>query len=161
MYETILVPTDGSDVAESAVEHALSIAESSGAAVHALYVVDLDAASYGLDATQIEQLRARELDALPEIGARAEEATGRIAATAAERGVDVVEATEVGDPSERIVDYAERNDVDLAVMASHGRSGVSRLLLGSVTERVVRTADFPVLVVNVSTTQGREGSEID
>lgn len=159
MYETILVPTDGSDVAESAFEHALSIAELAGASVHALYVVDLEAASYGLDATQIEHLRAGELDDLPEIRARAEEATGRIAAAAADRGIDVVEATEVGDPPERIVDYAERSGVDLAVMASHGRSGVSRLLLGSVTERVVRTADFPVLVVNVSTTQGVEGSE--
>jgi nucleotide-binding universal stress UspA family protein len=54
-----------------------------------------------------------------------------------------------GDPVETIADYAGEYGVDLVVMGTHGRGGVSRMLLGSVTERVVRTAPVPVLTVRV------------
>ena len=60
---------------------------------------------------------------------------------------DVKIDVEIGDPSTEIIDYAKTNGVDLIVMPSHGRKGVSRFLLGSVTERVVRLAPCPVLVL--------------
>jgi hypothetical protein len=61
--------------------------------------------------------------------------------------VPVVAAVESGVPAARIVDYARRHDIDLIVMGSHGRTGFSRALLGSVAERVVRLAPCPVLTV--------------
>ena len=62
-------------------------------------------------------------------------------------GVRVVTATAGGDPAREIVRYATRHGVDLIVLGAHGRSGVNRILLGSVAERVVRTAPCPVLTV--------------
>jgi nucleotide-binding universal stress UspA family protein len=56
----------------------------------------------------------------------------------------------MGDPYEEIIDYAETEGVDMIVMGTHGRSGLDRFLLGSVTEKVVRTADAPVLTVRLS-----------
>ncbi|AAV47178.1 universal stress protein [Haloarcula marismortui ATCC 43049] len=56
----------------------------------------------------------------------------------------------MGDPYEEIIDYAETAGVDMIVMGTHGRSGLDRFLLGSVTEKVVRTADAPVLTVRLS-----------
>jgi nucleotide-binding universal stress UspA family protein len=74
----------------------------------------------------------------------------RLQALAAELGADVpvVPAVESGMPvADRIVDYAERHGVDLIVVGTHGRTGFSRALIGSVAERVVRTASCPVLTV--------------
>ena len=62
-------------------------------------------------------------------------------------GVSVVTATAGGDPAREIVKYATRHAIDLIVLGAHGRSGVSRMLLGSVAERVARTAPCPVLTV--------------
>ena len=61
--------------------------------------------------------------------------------------IDVVTAVETGNPAKQIVRYAERVEADLIVMGTHGRTGVTRALMGSVTERVVRTANCPVLTV--------------
>jgi len=61
--------------------------------------------------------------------------------------VSVVTAVRTGAPYERILDYADQEGADMVVMGTHGRTGVDRYLLGSVTEKVVRTADIPVLTV--------------
>ena len=65
---------------------------------------------------------------------------------ASEAGVEVSSDTVVGKPSRSIVEYADENDIDQIVMGSHGRSGVTRILLGSVAESVVRDASVPVTV---------------
>ncbi len=148
MYERILVPTDGSEVAEAAVDHALGLAERHDAAVHALYVVDVDSMSLALGAEQLDRVEAGRLDEMDEVRERAERATGYVADRAAERGLEVVEHVSSGRPHEKIADYAADNDVDLVVMGSHGRSGVTRALLGSVTERTLRATRVPVLVVD-------------
>ncbi|MFC7156320.1 universal stress protein [Halomarina halobia] len=148
MYDTILVPTDGSDVAETAVDHALDLAERYGATVDALYVVDIDAMEVSLGTEQIDRLRAGRFHEMDEVRERAEAATGYVAAAGAERGVEVVEHVRAGVPHRVIADYVEDHDVDLVVMGSHGRSGVRRALLGSVTERVLRSTKRPVLVVD-------------
>lgn len=146
MYDTILVPTDGSDVAEAAVEHAVELAATYDAEVHVLYVVDIDAVSYGLGVEQVDRIRQGHLDEMDELREKAEAATSAVAEVAAGRGVTVVEETRVGSPHEVIVEYADEIDSDVIVMGSHGRSGITRTLLGSVTERVLRSTSRPVFV---------------
>jgi nucleotide-binding universal stress UspA family protein len=148
MYERILIPTDGSDVAEAAVGHALDLAERYGAEVHALYVVDIDSVNFSLGTEQVDRLKQGRFDEMDELKARADEATGAVAAAAAERGVEVVEHVSGGRPHKVIADYAEDNGADLIVMGSHGRAGVRRALLGSVTERTLRSTHVPILVVD-------------
>lgn len=148
MYERILIPTDGSKVAETAVEHALDIAERYGAEVHAMYVVDTDAVSYGLGTEQVDRLRQGKFGEMTELEDRANEALKYVTDAAADRGIDVVDDIGAGRPHAVIADYAADNDIDLVVMGSHGRSGVKRALLGSVTERVLRSTHVPVLVVD-------------
>lgn len=138
MYERILVPTDGSDAVDAAVDHAIDLAETYGAEVRAIYVVDTATLSAEMDTPQV-------IDALQAEGANAVRAVEERATAA---GFDRVR-TEVlrGTPHAAILKYAEDNDVDLVVMGTHGRSGLDRYLLGSVTEKVVRTSDVPVLTV--------------
>lgn len=141
MYERILVPTDGSDVAEAAAAHAVALAAAVGARLDVLYVVDSDA----IGLVRPAQLDADEVrTSLEKEGERAAEI---VAAAAEEAGVDVVTAIRVGAPDEEIRDYAEEAEVDLVVMGTHGRSGIGRFLLGSVTERVIRGSGVPVVAV--------------
>ena len=148
MYDRILVPTDGSDVAEAAVDHALDLAEKYDAEVHALYVVDIDSVNFSLGTEQVDRLKQGRFDEMGELKEQADEATGAVADRGAERGVDIVEHVSGGRPHKVIGDYAENHDIDLIVMGSHGRAGVRRALLGSVTERTLRSTHVPVLVVD-------------
>ena len=148
MYERILVPTDGSDVAQSAVDHAIDLATKYDAELHALYVADTDAIAYSLGAEQVDRIRQGNFAGMTELRRKAETATGYVAELAGEQGVDVVEHHAGGQPHDMIADYAEDNDIDLVVMGSHGRAGVRRALLGSVTERTLRSTHVPVLVVD-------------
>jgi nucleotide-binding universal stress UspA family protein len=148
MYERILIPTDGSDVAESAVAHALDVAERYGAEVHALYVVDIDSVNLSLGTEQVDRLKQGRFNEMGELKQKADEATGAVADRGAERGVDVEEHVSGGRPHKVIADYADDHEMDLIVMGSHGRAGVRRALLGSVTERTLRSTHVPVLVVD-------------
>ncbi|MEZ3164168.1 universal stress protein [Halorubrum sp. RMP-47] len=148
MYDRILVPTDGSDVAEAAVDHALDLAEKYDAEVHALYVVDIDSVNISLGTEQVDRIKQGRFDEMGELKEQAEAATAVVADRGEERGVDVVEHVAGGRPHAVIADYAEDNDVSLIVMGSHGRAGVRRALLGSVTERTLRSTHVPVLVVD-------------
>lgn len=138
MYDAVLVPTDGSDAASAGVTHGLDLAAAFDAVVHALYVVQesentsIVGGAGGPDDESIQSI--------------ADRATETVAAAADDRGLDTETAVRTGTPHREILDYATDADVDLVVMATHGRSGISRFLGGSVTERVVRNADRPVLV---------------
>ncbi|USZ67155.1 universal stress protein [Halorussus salilacus] len=142
MYDRILVPTDGTEQA-AVTTHALNVAELCDATVHALYVVDQKALNYQPSEAGREETRRTRLE-------EGEEATDRIAERGADRGVEVATAIEEGTPAEVVVDYAEENDAEMIVMGTHGRSGVDRYVLGSVTEQVVRTSEVPVLTVNLA-----------
>jgi nucleotide-binding universal stress UspA family protein len=148
MYEKILVPTDGSDTAENAVEHALDLADKYDAEVHALYVVDTDSMSLTLGGEQLDRIEQGQFGEMEEVKSKADAATGYVADHAADRGLEAVEHISAGKPHDMIADYAEDHDIDLVVMGSHGRSGVRRAILGSVTERVLRSTEVPVLVVD-------------
>jgi nucleotide-binding universal stress UspA family protein len=149
MYEHILVPTDGSEAAESAVEQAVDLAAQYDATVHALYVVDVDATNLSLGTEQVDRIRQGRIDEMPEVKAEADDATGFVADAGAERGVTVEEHVTAGSPARAIRRFVEDNDIDLVVMGSHGRSGLSRVVLGSVAEKVLRRTRLPVLVVDV------------
>jgi len=158
MYERILVPTDGSTVAEAAVDHALDIAGRYGAEVHALYVADTDAIAYGVGTEQVDRIRQGKFERMDDLREEAEAATGDVAERGAERGLTVHEHHAGGKPHRLIADYAEDEDIDLVVMGSHGRAGVRRALLGSVTERTLRSTDVPVLVVDYQGVQTRSAT---
>lgn len=152
MYDTILVPTDGSDHARRAAEHAALLAGALDATVHVVSVVDLDDAAGpfsagGLDDHDIDRLTA----------------SGRSTAeeTAAALGERVTVETDVltGRPSDAILDYVEDHGVDLVCMGTHGRRGLSRYLTGSVAERVLRRAPVPVMTVRAS--EGRAAGAYD
>lgn len=148
MYDRILVPTDGSNVAEAAVDHALSLAEKYDSEVHALYIADTDAIAYSLGTEQVDRIRQGNFAGMTELRKKAEAATGYVADLGKEQGIEVVEHHAGGQPHDMIDDYAGDHDIDLIVMGSHGRAGVRRALLGSVTERTLRSTHVPVLVVD-------------
>ena len=136
--ESILVPTDGSACANRALDHAAALAVETDAALHIVHVVDVSVVARDIDATPV-------LDALEVAGERAlEAATSR----ATDAGVTSVQASVVsGRPNRSVCTYAETQDIDLVVMGTHGRTGLSEKLLGSVTERVVRESPVPVITL--------------
>lgn len=148
MYDRILVPTDGSTVANVAVDHAVDLAAKYDAEVHALFVADVDAVAYGLGTGGVDRIQQGNFQGMTDLREDAEEATGSVVERAEERGLEAVEHHAGGRPHDVIADYAADNDIDLIVMGSHGRSGVRRALLGSVTERTLRSTHVPILVVD-------------
>jgi nucleotide-binding universal stress UspA family protein len=148
MYDHILIPTDGSDTANVAVDHAVDLAATYGAQLHALYVVDIDAVNFGLGTEQVDRIRQGNFGEMTELKEKADAAMDAVTSAAADHDVDVHEEVRVGAPHEVIAGYADNNDIDVVVMGSHGRAGVRRALLGSVTERVLRSTHVPVLVVD-------------
>lgn len=138
MYDSILVPTDGSDEALMAAEHGVGLAAAVGATVHALYVVDLPNAPrtpYLLD--DEEEVRA-------EYRAYGREVTEAVCAMATEVGVECTTALKSGAVHEEIVDYAEDERMD-AIVVGTGYQGKLGALLGTIAEKVVRTSTVPVI----------------
>jgi nucleotide-binding universal stress UspA family protein len=142
MYDHILVPTDGSTGTDRAVEHALDLAEAYDADLHVLYVVNTSAYSTLPADANWESI----IDALEEEG---KTATGEVAERAEASGIDVTVEVDDGVPHKRILGYADEHGIDLIVMGTHGKTGLDRLLLGSVTEKVVRSSEVPVLTVRM------------
>ncbi|MFO7926944.1 MAG: universal stress protein [Halobacteriota archaeon] len=140
MYERILLPTDGSRGNSRAVKQAIGLAAETDAELHVLFVVeDIPYAPEMMDGEVEARLRQIGEDAIEDIRERADDA-----------GVEIETAIEDGTPHRAILEYADDEGADLIVMGTHGRSGLDRYLLGSVTERVVRGAEIPVLTVRVS-----------
>ena len=142
MYETILVPTDGSDNGLRAADYAVELATETGATIHALSVVDATTLEpFTATETRVEELRSS-------LRRHAEEAAESVATRARDAGVDVVTEVRVGIPHETITEYADEAGADVVVMGTHGRTGITRAILGSVTERVVGGGGVPVLTVS-------------
>jgi nucleotide-binding universal stress UspA family protein len=156
MFTSILLTTDGSEVAERAAPYAVRLADTFDATLHVVYVVDTDAISYSLGTEQVDRIVAGRFAEMTEVHERAASAIDRIRDYADEAGLEIAPAIEVGDPHTIIVRFAKENDVDLVVMTSQGRGGVSRMVMGSVTERVTRSLDIPVLVVGTESLPSEE-----
>jgi nucleotide-binding universal stress UspA family protein len=143
LYDHILVATDGSDVMLPVVEHAAKLAREHDATVHALYVID----AAGFTDLPMESSWENLRQMLQEEGQNAlDDVERRVGDDVAVEGV-----IREGSPSAEIVAYAEEAGCDLVVMGTHGRQGLDHFLLGSVAERVVRTAKVPVLTIRVET----------
>jgi len=142
MYDTILVPVDGSAASDRAVDHASRLAGIHDAELHVLNVVEFaQARAAGGTVTGISDHTA---ETMADQGAAiVERAAERIPE---EHAVET--AVEEGTPSDRIQEHAVSTGVDLVVMGTHGRTGLERLALGSTAERVVRITQLPVLTVS-------------
>ncbi|WP_380675842.1 universal stress protein [Salinigranum sp. GCM10025319] len=134
-YDAILVPTDGSAGSERAVRHAVDLAATYDATLHALYVVDESSAPLTDVGDERTTLGERAVDLVRE--------------AATEHDVAFVGDLRRGDPTQEILRYVETAGIDLVVMGTHGRTGIERHLLGSVTERVVRSASVPVVTIGL------------
>ena len=133
--KNILVATDFSAASDAALLYARTLAEQFGARLHVLHVLE----NVFLRAT-VADPRAAEATALKRLHERlTDDDRQRLRAAAVTAKSDA--------PAGEIVAYAEASNIDLVVMGTHGRSGVSHFLVGSVAERVVRTAPCPVLTV--------------
>lgn len=143
MEHSILVPIDGSLPTTAALEHAL--ARFAGGEITVLYVIDADEPNGSLR----QRLLTEEYEERRRVGTRtADRVFEEARRYAADHGVEITTVTAFGRPVRRIVDYAARNGIDHIVMGTHGHSGLSRLLLGSVSEAVSERSSVPVTVVD-------------
>lgn len=140
----ILFPTDFSDPAKQALQYAMEFADRFDAELHVLHVVreivfplPEASTSWTMPAT----------DQRAEVDAATKQLQQEIQSEWTEQH-RVVRLAEVGYPSENIIKYAKQHKIDLIVMGTHGHTGLSHLLLGSVAEKVVRLATCPVLTVH-------------
>jgi len=144
MYDSIVVPFDASEPAEAAAETAVRVADIVDAEVSILAVAE---------PSHYPRTGVVSDDPLPDdpdredLGTHWVQAIGRVEAAAADAGVSSRTTIEMGAPHERIEAHVDRVGADLVAMGTHGRTGLDRLLLGSVTERALRTLDVPVLAV--------------
>jgi nucleotide-binding universal stress UspA family protein len=164
MYDNILYPTDGSAGSEAAAAHVRELASAFDATVHVLHVVDTREGGLGVSGAFLDEERkgmsgesaeggylgghegrpdADDID--DRLTKHVTELMGRSSESLDE--IHLRTAVREGDPHSAILEYADENDVDLIVMGTHGRTGVERYLLGSVTEKVVRLSDPPVVTV--------------
>jgi nucleotide-binding universal stress UspA family protein len=135
----ILAPVDFSDASTAAVKHTRELALTYGAQITLLHAVEevMYPSAYGMEVADVPG---------PEVVDRVEKGLADLARD--EIGYEhVVVDSVIGYAPSAILDYVDENDVDLIVIATHGRSGLERLLLGSVTERILRRASVPVFVV--------------
>lgn len=135
----VLVPYDGSDPAHRAVEHAAGAVDDDEIVLLRVIEVSDGMIDAGIDLVQ-ERLKEREKEKTEEVS---EETTSLLS----EGDVQFRIETTVGKPSREIVEFAAEQDVSQIVIGSHGRKGVSRVLLGNVAENVVRRAPTTVTVV--------------
>lgn len=138
LFKKILIPTDGSEYTKAAIERGLELAKLIGAEVTALYVVDQTSfINFPMDSTIVSVYSMLEKEG--------KDAVEYVRKEGEKFGVKVDAIVEEGSPVRKIVEASKAHD--LIVMGTLGRTGMSKILLGSVAERVVRYASCPVLVV--------------
>ena len=139
MYKHILIPTDGSDLSENAIDHGIALAKVLGAKVTALtvlepfYVSAFEPSMVGQYKKHVAALATKHLD------------VARTAASASDVACEVVRV-EHERPYQAIIDTAKERGCDVIVMSSHGRRGLSAIVLGSETVKVLTHSTIPVIV---------------
>ncbi len=141
MYRKLLVPLDGSELSESILSQAIAIAKPTGAEI-VLFRVH-EPLERGVRETMGEDL-AQKLDTVNK--EEMQNYLAKIACDLGDQGIRTDIATAAGRPAEAIIDYATTHTVDLIVMATHGRSGITRWAFGSVADKVLRQSPLPVLL---------------
>jgi nucleotide-binding universal stress UspA family protein len=147
MYKKILVPLDGSELAECVLPHVESIAKGCNTqtvvflrVVEPFYMPTSDEFTIYFSEKTIERINS-------ENRAAAEKYLSQLVNSAKYDGVTVKSEVLTGKAADTIAEYATKNAVDLIIIATHGRSGISRWVWGSVADRVLRSACVPVLMV--------------
>ncbi|MFW5937589.1 MAG: universal stress protein [Halanaeroarchaeum sp.] len=142
MTDSILVPVDDAEMSSHALEYAVTEFDTED--ITALHVLDPSQihTPSGIEAAAVSRAELLEMHRQ-----RADDILEDAAATAAEHGVEIETAMHEGKVSRTILEYVDDHDVDQVVIGSHGRSGASRVLLGSVAESVARRSPVPVTVV--------------
>ncbi|ERG96822.1 MAG: universal stress protein UspA related nucleotide-binding protein [Haloquadratum walsbyi J07HQW2] len=143
MYDTILIPYDGSDEAKKGATNGIELAAAVDAQVHALYVIDLPGVPRALS------IRDNEEEVRKEYGEYAEKVLEEACELAAAHDVTCQEVTRTGSPSEEITDYAEMADIDVIAMGSAYRGKVGSLI-GGTAEKVFRSSTTPVITHRMS-----------
>jgi nucleotide-binding universal stress UspA family protein len=137
---SVLVGTDGSDGSAAAVDRALDTGAATGATVHAVSVLESSVLGFDVgDSAVAAERERRETDLLAPVRERGDA-----------RGVDVETAVREGDVVDELTAYADEHGVGMVVVGTHGRTGLDKRLLGSVTENLLRSATIPVLSVRTS-----------
>ena len=142
MFKKILVPLDGSELSESALTNVIDITTD----CHALEVI-LMKIREPLDPNVIGTLDAKvavELDQA--YRDEAADYLDKIVENLKKKGIHAKTEVLSGNPAEEIIKYSQKNDIDLIIMSTRGRSGISRLVFGSVAEKVIRNSTIPVLI---------------
>jgi nucleotide-binding universal stress UspA family protein len=142
IYRKIMVATDGSEHVRKAVDMAIKIAKLSEAKLYAVYVMEND--EFSIPNPKNSELEKTFVNYFRNEGERA---TANVENSGKDENIEVESVILEGSPVREIVDFAERTDIDLIVMGTHGKSAIERFLLGSVTENVVRHSKIAVLVV--------------
>ena len=156
MFAHILVPLDGSELSERALPIAQNLAQSSEATVHLIHMVSREhelGAGGGIESVQAAELEMDMARRLTESQLhRGRKYVDQVGSQLSGAGVKVESqyAVKADDPAQNIIDYAKEHSISLVVMTTHGHGGIRRLLLGSVTDRVIRSCEVPVLVVPCS-----------
>jgi nucleotide-binding universal stress UspA family protein len=147
VFQHVLIPLDGSTLAETIVERAIALGIPMDAEYTLLQVLDLPTIGYapalhatGADERFLKQWRGE-----------AQHYLDRVAEPLVARGLRVRAYTMIGSPASAILEYAREHAVDVIAIATHGRSGLARVLLGSVADAVLRSAEVPVLLFRPST----------
>jgi len=135
-WDRVLLATDGSGCCSSAAARAIDIARSYGGRLYALSVVDVT-----------EEFMAQAPDAVEKLVQNSKALLAVIGKDAEASGVVMETVVKEGEPSSRIAELAAEKGISVIIMGSHGRTGLKRLLMGSVTEKVIGHAPCPVLVV--------------
>jgi nucleotide-binding universal stress UspA family protein len=146
----ILVPTDFSEYADYALDYAIELAKALQARLTVLYVLHVSSLALGDAPPAVLD------DTLTEMETNAQQRTQRALARVQQAGLQADSTIVEGIPFQVIIDTAESRDVDLIVMGTHGRTGLTHVLMGSVAEKVVRMAPCPVLVTRGTTEDSAE-----
>ncbi len=142
MFKKILIPTDGSEFGQDALEQGLDLAKLSGGEVTILYAIESPYEPFQNYATQPPEYLEKLMD---EHKAQATSVLSRISAKAESKGVHTRAVIVEEHPVPAILEAAKEHD--LVVMATHGRKGIDRVMMGSVTDKVLHNCSTPVLVV--------------
>ncbi|HOW15698.1 universal stress protein [Methanosarcina sp.] len=137
----ILIATDGSETANEAADFGIEMVGCSGAKVYAVYVID----TTPYRSVSLDKIWSKET--LEEFERAGHEATSYIEKIGKAAGIEVESRVLRGNPAEKIISFAEDNNIDMIIVGSLGKGGYERLVLGSVSEKIVRHAKIPVLVV--------------
>jgi len=142
MYKKILVPLDGSELSEAVLDHVVTIAK--GCQVLEVILIRIREPLDNSVKTTLDPEIAEELDQV--YNDEAAEYLEKLAKTLEKKGIDVnVEVLE-GNPAEEIIKFSKENKIELIVMSTHGRSGFSRIVFGSVADKVLRQTEVPILL---------------